>query len=355
MSTLEEVTQFLIDGATDPVPNEVDAVQDDAQDDVPNEVDDAQDDADDAQDDEIIADDETLGEDDTEEDHDDEDSEDTGDAPELDDDTIIKVQVDGETRELTLADLKANYSGEGAIQARLQAATELRKKASASVNTAVESAQRMQTATLNIIEHIDKAMHAPMVHPPEESLRQTSPQTYLRQLEAYQKDQIRIKEGREQFAKIFKDQGAAIEAAQKQHRDDELAQLSALVPAFANPKTREAVAKDLISVGRHYGFTDAEIGSMSDHRLYIMALDAHRYQQLKARGGKAVPLPKEVDSRRTPKKPMRPGTKKSSKTRAAKAQETARQQAAKSGSPDDVAAFLVAKHTAKQKGGRRGR
>ena len=67
----------------------------------------------------------------------------------LTDDTLVSVTVDGQDKEVRLADLKRAYSGEGAIEKRLQLATETKKQAE---NLKVQVEQELNTGRQNLVK-----------------------------------------------------------------------------------------------------------------------------------------------------------------------------------------------------------
>ena len=280
----------------------------------------------------ILADDSDVPADDADE-ADDENFEDT----QLTDDTLVLVTVDGEAKEVTLADLKRAYSGEGAIEKRLQIATETKKQAD---NLRVQVEQELNTGRQNLVKAFaafESMMFQPQVSPPDPALRQTNPTQYLMQIEAWREDQAELSQKRskvQQAVALFQQQ----EAQQQEQMKIQTAQkLVEVMPALRDPVKGPELQKMMFEGARAYGFSDAEVNELMDHRMYVALADLAAYRRLKARG-KSAPV-KPANS--TPV--MRPGATKAiaSATAYARKQKAALETAQKTGRVEDIAATLL--------------
>jgi hypothetical protein len=112
------------------------------------------------------------------------------------DDTLIKVTVDGEEVETTLGELKKRYAGEGAIEKRLQEATESRKKVLEQLHTNREQLEQ-------VISAVGGLVFTPTVERPDPALAQQNPTQYLIQKDLYEQDQASINERRNAIAQVF--------------------------------------------------------------------------------------------------------------------------------------------------------
>lgn len=276
--------------------------------------------------------------------------EDESDEPhlELDEDYTLSVKVDGEEREVTLRELLDNYSHSGAADKRLQEATETLKEAKASRDTAVNDAEKVQQSIYGVIQQIDKALHTPLVNAPDERMKQTNPQQYLRHLEAYQQDQERIRQSKEALKSAFTQQGEAINEAREANRKEQFKLVSQNLAPLRNKETREQAMDDIVQAGKHFGFTDEEIASGIDHRFYLMAHAASQYLKStkgKVRMSKGGNETNEGAGNGKPNRVMRSGKTKAQgrQTTQQKKLVALKKQAQKSGKPNDVAAYLSAR------------
>lgn len=328
MSTLDEVTQFLVDKNT---PAQDESVPDEVQD---NEI------VDDTQ--EEVVDEEDLSDEDQEGDGEAEkDDEEDEESPYDDDTTEVEVVVDGETKSIPLSELKKAYSLHGATESRLREATEARKEANQLKLEANKYAEEMQQSLVQVVNGLGQHLFAEFVARPDESLRKSNPTRYLEHLEAYQQDQQRIAEQREAFGNLFKQEGEKLAKAKQEHAKQEVELLRTALPELLDKEKGPKVAEKLVEAGKYYGFSEEEIKSMADHRVYLMAHDAQKYRELVANGGK---MPKDVEERVRQTRPA----KKSRSMASAKRQkqlDKVKHAAAQSGRPEDVAKYLIHKNS----------
>jgi hypothetical protein len=247
------------------------------------------------------------------------------------------VTVDGQDKEVTLADLKRAYSGEGAIEKRLQLATETKKQAE---NLKVQVEQELNTGRQNLVKAFsafESLMFQPQVSQPDPALRQTNPTQYLIQMEAWREEQAGLQAKRskvQQAVTLFQQQEAEkinqmkVEVAQK---------LVEAMPALRDPVKGPELQKMMYEGARAYGFNDADISGILDHRMYLALADLAAYARLKAKGQSAPVKPQKSAP------VMRPGATKAvaSATAYARNQKAALETARKSGKVDDIAATLL--------------
>lgn len=272
----------------------------------------------------------------------DEDADDTEEHPdfpeltEIGDDTVFSVTVDGEETEVTLADLKKAYSGEGAIAKRLQDATEAKKAVEAERQQIRQELDTGRQKLVQAFKTFDAMMFQPSIAKPDPSLQKTDPQQYLIQMENYREDQSRLQARRSQV------QGAMqqYEAQQRQEFEAQKAENSRLLvealPDLVDPVKGPVLAQSITETAQSYGFSSHEISSAVDYRLFRMAADAAAYRALQSRQ-----QVKPVNE--TPKtKVLRPGVVKQ-KQQTAKARQTQAtyRKAAQTGSIEDVAATML--------------
>ena len=255
----------------------------------------------------------------------------------LTDDTLIPVTVDGEGRDVTLADLKRAYSGEGAIEKRLQVATETKKQAE-SLKVQVE--QELNSGRQNLVKAFtafESLMFQSQIPQPSLALQQTNPTQYLIQLENWRAEQGELQQKRtkvQQAVALFQQQ----EAEQlNQMKADAAHRLVEAMPALRDPVKGPEIQRMMVDAARAYQFNDAELSDIVDHRLYLVLADAAAYRQLKAKG--QVAPQKQTKAAVT----MRPGASKhlATATASARNQKAALETARKSGRVEDIAATML--------------
>lgn len=255
----------------------------------------------------------------------------------LTDDILVPVTVDGEVREVTLADLKRAFSGEGAIEKRLQIATETKKQAE-SLKVQVE--QELNTGRQNLVKAFsafESLMFQPQVSQPDPNLQQTNPTQYLLQMERWREDQAALQAKRskvQQAVALFQQQEAEKLHQMKAQAAEKLVEA---MPVLRDPVKGPELQRMMVDAARAYNFADAELADIVDHRMYLVLADAAAYRQLKAKG-QAAP---KIQPKTAPV--MRPGSSKAvtAATAVARQQKAALETARKSGRVDDVAATML--------------
>jgi hypothetical protein len=293
--------------------------------------------ADDSEEDQVATSESDADSDATATDDADNDDDENFETFQLTDDTLIPVTVDGEGREVTLADLKRAYSGEGAIEKRLQVATETKKQAE-SLKVQVE--QELNSGRQNLVKAFtafESLMFQSQVPQPNPALQQTNPTQYLIQLENWRAEQGELQEKRskvQQAVSLFQQQ----EAEQlNQMKANAAHRLVEAMPVLRDPVKGPEIQRMMVDAARAYQFNDAELSEIVDHRLYLVLADAAAYRQLKAKG-QAAPQ-KQTKATVT----MRPGTSKTvaAASSIARNQKAALETARKSGRVEDIAATML--------------
>lgn len=274
----------------------------------------------------------------TDEDEADEASDDS-DAYELTDDTMLAVTVDGEQREVTLAELKKAYSGEGAIEKRLQEATLQRKEVEAERQKVTEELQEGRNRLVKAFQSFDSLMFQPRVQKPDAQLQQTNPQEYLIRMEQYREDQAQLGQRRQQVQTAMQRYEQQQAQEREQLRQQNAQKLVEVMPQLNDPVEGPKMRELILDGAKAYGFSPEEIGQAIDYRLFQMAADAAAYRKLKS-GAQVQPKPAESTGKT---RVIRPGGQKAVNAAKGKARrnQAAIQRAQQTGRPEDVAATML--------------
>jgi hypothetical protein len=310
-------------------------------------TDDQGDDGDDTEDD-----DDQDGGDSAEDDADDEaEDDDEPEFVEIRDDDIVEVMVDGEIQEWTIEELKKAASGEGAIDKRLQEATELRKTAHAERTTMLETLYANETLFNAAVQAIESEMYSEMVKKPSAELKAKDPNRYLRHLDAYEADQERI-------GKIKTTLQAKVKELQKARADrleaygaDAAKQLAVRIPALADPTKQGPLLESMTQTAKDYGYTPQEIDSALDPRMFHLVHDAMMYQRMKGKKVSKEDVKAVAQKTKTVRK-LRSGSVAMAKDKAraqSAAQNAALDKARATGRPKDIAATLLVPSVAKRR------
>jgi hypothetical protein len=239
------------------------------------------------------------------------------------------VKVNGEEVEVTLEDLKRDFSGQSYIQRGMREAAEAKK----AIEAERQSLQAEQRRILEFAQAIQTQGLQPMPKAPDPVLANTDPVGYIRkkaqydaQIAAYQDQQNQIRSLQHQQSEAAKHQHAALLMEQS-------AMLAERVPEFSNPETAEKVKARLLKVGSEtYGYSEAELAGITDARAVQVLHDAAKWRELQASTAAAKKTP---DAPRT----MKPAARRPEPAQLARARLT--QKAKQSQSTEDWAATLL--------------
>jgi len=224
-------------------------------------------------------------------------SEDEGEEPDLTDDedeeseetdvpktpSLYAVKVDGAEKQVTLEELKRDYSGQAYIQKGMQEAAAARKEAESIFQT-LQTERQQFLATLENIQQ-QGVMRAPQA--PDIRLMDTDPIGYMQQKAHYDNN---VQDYQSQQRQIY-DQAQRHNALQEQARKEELQQqtrrLIEAIPEFGDPEKAPVLQNKLLQFASKYGLSAEEVASTVDARLVQVLYDAYKYNRLSAVKDKA--------------------------------------------------------------------
>jgi len=266
----------------------------------------------------------------------------------LDDKAKVEVMVDGKPEKVTLADLKKNFSGNKAIDARVQKATEKLNEASKWHDTIL----RTNTIAAQRLAQIDEVLQK--VAQPEINWEELKAKDHVAYLAA--RDEQRQAQEKRDLIKKQRDQLLSENAAIQQKAADEYVAketetLISKMPHMRDPVKAKKQVERFQRTGSAYGYTPEEIGGVADHRAFLVLEDAAKWRAYKAKLEKAKQDPTNADNPATkaPKTVIRGSQNATAASIAArrKQNEAVRRKAEASGEPDDIAQLLLVR-----KGGR---
>lgn len=224
-------------------------------------------------------------------------SEDEGEEPDLTDDEdeeseetdvpktpiLYAVKVDGAEKQVTLEELKRDYSGQAYIQKGMQEAAVARKEAESIFQT-LQTERQQFLATLENIQQ-QGVMRAPQA--PDIRLMDTDPIGYMQQKAHYDNN---LQDYQSQQRQLY-DQAQRHNALQEQARKEELQQqtrrLIEAIPEFGDPEKAPVLQNKLLQFASKYGLSAEEVASTVDARLVQVLYDAYKYNRLSAVKDKA--------------------------------------------------------------------
>lgn len=196
---------------------------------------------------------------------------------ELDETQEIEVRVEGKPVKVTLKELRDNYSGEKAIEKRIQAATEARNLADQEARKYAQAAQ----VNLNKLQHLDSIIETfaqPKIN--WEHLKATDPLGYALKREEMRDWQDKQTLVRKEIQQV-REQQAEIQAdATQKYLIDQAEALISKLPDMADPNKSQALMGRVMSAAKAYGITEQEVGSIMKHEYLLVLNDAAKYREL---------------------------------------------------------------------------
>lgn len=279
---------------------------------------------------EAVEEDAIEASDDSEEYSDDEEYEET-EEPEVQEEPLYTVKVNGQERQVDLAELTRGYSGQKYIQEGMANVASQKKdidKLQAEVSQERQALQQMMQQL--------QAEGVPQIPDyPDQELQNSDPIGFLEK-EAEYRRAVEKRQRYEQQVQFVAQRNAQEAQMQKQQRlNQEAMRLAEWMPEYSDPDKRRDLIVDMSNKAKkHYDLTDEMIATVQTAEEVRILNDALKWRELQSSKSKAQ---KKVEGAR----PIKPSAKRAataSKTSRAKKARAAMEQ---SGSIDDVANFLI--------------
>ena len=203
-------------------------------------------------------------------------------------DTLYTVKVDGKEEQWTLEQLKQDASGRAAIDKRFRETAETRKQVDENRKQVEQMAAQVQQQQQQVVAMYQQLQNNGMSQPvaPDRELLETDPIGYMQQEAAYKDDMQQYNQQVQQVQQLQMQQEQRNAYQREAHLATQAEHLKQHLPELVDPDKGEALRKNLISAGGHYGWTPEEMASVADAR-YVLALnDAMKYRNLVAQKAK---------------------------------------------------------------------
>lgn len=187
---------------------------------------------------------------------------------------------DGKELKVTLEELRGGYLRQSDYTRKTQAAAELRKAAEAEAQSARE-AREQYAAELG---QVRKALEALMPPEPDwDTLRKEDPSEYaIKRLEWNdRKEAIAALRAKEHEVAQLQEADRAKQMQSKAAEEHQ--KLLESVPDWKDQTKAKADLEAMVAHAKSYGFTDAELSQVYDHRTVLLLRDAMRYRDLMAK------------------------------------------------------------------------
>lgn len=317
---MEDATAALLQTETPETPEVEDQAEPDVDEDAP------------------VEEEQTLDDDDSEDAPD--EGEDPGEEPETDEEgeedetsqeQTFTVKVDGQDVSVSLSELTRSYSGQKYIQKGMQEAAEARKQAETAFQDLQAKGEQLNAALQQVQQGV-----LPEPKLPDPALAETDPMAYLQadakyqnDLRQYQMQQQHIAQAQAQAQEATKEARAAYVAEQSE-------KLKALIPELGDAEKAPKIYAGIRAVATDvYGFTEQELGGVTDARHVQVLNDARQWRELQASKAQVT-----QQAQKKARKVVKPGAKRTTDPNAARIAK-AQQRLQSSGSIDDAVALIM--------------
>ena len=284
--------------------------------------------------------DESL-EEESEEESDSEDEEE--EAEESDDeeeeDPLYAVTVNGEEHEVTFDELLRGYSRQSDYTKKTQELSSERKEMEGLHKTYASEIQQIQAERQQYMENLQQIIEgsasemAQLTNVDWKGLKESDPIEYVTKREELREAQEKVQNLQNHREVARQKQAADTEVMRKSLMTEEHGKLVSALPEWGDSTKQAKIASDIKSYGLSQGFTDAELGSLIDHRSVLVLIKASKYDAMQS---------SDVKSKKLKNKPkvIRSGKGRSS-SQAEKGKRTAQMKRLRgTGHIDDASALL---------------
>ena len=241
----------------------------------------------------------------------------------------FSIKVDGKDVDVTLDDLKRDYSGQAYIQKGMKQAAEQRKQAEEAYNGLNQQRQQLS----QLMQQVQQQGVLAQPVPPTRELLADDPLGYIEAEATYRDEMGAFQAQRQQLQHQYQATQQAQGQAQKAHLQEQLSELTRAIPDFGDANKAPKMKERLLKQGVNEGYTPDEMSSIVDHRAMKVLHKAMLYDQMMAGQG-------TVEAKLKKARPLMKAGAKKQPDSASKKQAKRMSRLKKSGSVEDAAALL---------------
>jgi len=262
--------------------------------------------------------------DDSEEYDDDQDEDDDeGEQPSqtLDPETKVKIKVNGEEQEVTLAELQQGYSRNEDYTRKTQAVANERREVESEKDQVMAQQQQWAAALQEMGKRLE-ATASGRSQAQWDDLKRSDYDTYLEE-----RDKDRVLQERLGAVKSEEDR---VQQEYSQHQQKQLQRFAAeenekldlAIPDWQDAQAKQRDLSSMAKYGKEVGFTEQELAGLLDHRTLLVLRDAAKFRELQAKKGAPAAKSKIRQAKARTLDAGKPNTEAPRKTKARKASQT---------------------------------
>ena len=209
------------------------------------------------------------------------------DAEEEPEENLYEVKSDGESKQVTLQELKDNWSKGQNYTQKSQGLSEEKK----AFEQEIAEARQMRDQAISILENA-KAQTQPEQHDNAywQNLKDTDPMQWMIERDAMREAEMQTMKDQQQLEQLNYQKEAERQAELGKFVESQHGELKKLIPEWGNTEVADAEKKLVIEYGKKVGFTQEELDNAYDARAVATMRKAALYDQLteKRKGLKPV-------------------------------------------------------------------
>ena len=209
------------------------------------------------------------------------------DAEEEPEENLFEVKSDGESKQVTLQELKDNWSKGQNYTQKSQGLAEEKK----AFEQEIAEARQMRDQAISILENA-KAQTQPEQHDDAywQNLKDTDPMQWMIERDAMREAEMQTMKDQQQLEQLNYQKEAERQAELGKFVESQHGELKKLIPEWGNTEVADAEKKLVIEYGKKVGFTQEELDNAYDARAVATMRKAALYDQLteKRKGLKPV-------------------------------------------------------------------
>lgn len=253
-------------------------------------------------------------------------------------DMALSTKIDGKDGRATIRELQKSYQLDGHLSNKLKTAADERKAFESERTRVAGEWQQKQMQMDAGLQVLQRALQGRFASVDWQGLRDTDPGQFNARYVEFQQDQAMLNHIADQIGQERNTVNEQQRQAQEKLLREQFDLLESKVPEWAGDtgkKTRETEISEMADIfEKSYGITRAELDRLTDHRDFLVARDALKWQKLQA--SKPQVLKKVVAA----PKLLKPGTQQSQAAQAGVAITQAREQLRKTGKLSDAASVF---------------
>jgi len=205
---------------------------------------------------------------------------------EAEEDLLYAVTVNGEEQEVSLDELMKGYSRQSDYTKKTQDISEQRKEFEELSKQYTEEISQIQDERSQYVQALEHAIKTSLSGAEQfanidwERLRSEDPMEFALKKDEYRDMQEKVRQNQQEQASIQQKQQEDYRKNLKEHLKRENDLLLEKMPEWGDSKKQKGIAEGIRSFAKSIGFSDEEIGGLSDHRSLITIHKAKLYDDL---------------------------------------------------------------------------